>query len=252
MTKLNLFFLLLALALAFCSAGTKGSGSSEDYEKMMGKKGKKDSSVSMSASESSSEDVESSSEDVETSSEDMESSSEDMESASEDTESETVAPVATEVTEPETAAPVATEPETNTIVDVADALGFETLLELVVQAGLADLLADNGPFTVFAPSEDAFAALGEETLLELLGNEDALRNTLSYHVVPGVLFSDDLPSEGFVATSQGASIVVRSSVDGVIINDMANVIMADVEADNGVIHVIDNVLMPPVLPVDDD
>lgn len=115
---------------------------------------------------------------------------------------------------------------------------FNTLVSAVVQADLVSTLKSDGPFTVFAPTDAAFAALGID--LASLSNED-LTSILLYHVVPGSVFSSDL-SEGSVPTANGATINV-SLASGVKINE-SNVIIANVQTTNGVIHVIDKVLIP--------
>jgi len=122
---------------------------------------------------------------------------------------------------------------------------FSTLVTAVKAAGLAETLSGTGPFTVFAPTNEAFAALPKGTLDNLLkpANRDALRKVLTYHVVPGDLMAKDLRS-GKVATVEGGSVTVLVSSTGVKVND-ANVAKADIDAKNGVIHVIDRVLLPP-------
>lgn len=142
-----------------------------------------------------------------------------------------------------------------TIVDVAVANDdFNILVEAVVAADLADTLAGEGPFTVFAPTDEAFAAALEAlglTAEELLASED-LAAILTYHVVPGKLMAADVLATveagggtATVETVNGAPITV-SVVDGnVVLNGVATVVMVDVEASNGVIHVIDAVILPP-------
>ena len=112
----------------------------------------------------------------------------------------------------------------------------------VVAADLVDTLSGDGPFTVFAPTNEAFAALGS-TVDDLLKpeNKDALTNILLYHVVPGTVLSTDL-TEGDVATAQGETVEV--TLDPIAING-AGVAIPDVLATNGVVHVIDAVLIPP-------
>jgi uncharacterized surface protein with fasciclin (FAS1) repeats len=158
-----------------------------------------------------------------------------------------------------TEAPAATEApaedgedmdEAGTIVDVAVANGsFETLVAAVTAAGLAETLSSEGPFTVFAPTDDAFAALPEGLVdcLLLEENIDPLTAILTYHVVDGAVMSTDL-TDGPVPTLQGEEITVDLT-DGVTLNDSVNVAAADVEASNGVIHVIDGVLVPPSIDV---
>ncbi|SRR6056297_196797 len=135
--------------------------------------------------------------------------------------------------------------EGNTIVDVAvEAGSFETLVAAVDAAGLVETLSGEGPFTVFAPTDEAFAALPEGLVDALLlpENQETLAAILTYHVVPGTVLSTDL-AEGEVETVEGQTVAV-SLDDGVFVND-AEVVTADVEASNGVIHVIDSVLLPP-------
>ncbi len=119
---------------------------------------------------------------------------------------------------------------------------FSTLVSLVQAAGLVDTLSGEGPFTVFAPTNDAFAAVPQIAVDFLLANPDVLTQVLTYHVVPGKVMSADL-SSGEVATAQGQTIDVAVSDAGVKINN-ANVVAADIEASNGVIHVIDAVILP--------
>lgn len=135
-----------------------------------------------------------------------------------------------------------------TIVDVAAASGtFETLVAALTEAELAEMLEEEGPFTVFAPTDEAFAALPEETVEALLlpENRDLLVQVLSYHVVPGAVMSDQLTS-GEVSTVEGNPVTVMVEEDMVMVND-ANVIQADIPATNGVIHAIDRVMLPPEL-----
>jgi uncharacterized surface protein with fasciclin (FAS1) repeats len=140
--------------------------------------------------------------------------------------------------------------EAGTIVDVAVANGsFETLVTAVTAADLVDTLSSDGPYTVFAPTDDAFAALPEGLVdcLLLEENVDALSSILTYHVVSGEVLSTDL-SEGSVATVQGEEVVVGLT-DGVTLNETVNVVIADVDASNGVIHAIDGVIVPPSIDV---
>lgn len=132
------------------------------------------------------------------------------------------------------------------IVDTAVAAGgFKTLVAAVEAAGLVDTLKGEGPFTVFAPTDAAFAALPAGTVETLLKpeNKDQLVGILTYHVVPGAVKSSDLSEGMTAATVQGAP-VTFSLKDGAMIND-ATITTADIEASNGVIHVIDKVIMPP-------
>lgn len=131
------------------------------------------------------------------------------------------------------------------IVDTAvDAGSFSTLVAAVQAAGLVDTLKGEGPFTVFAPNDDAFAKLPAGTVEDLLKpeNKDKLTAVLTYHVVPGKVMSGDLSNNMMAATVQGGSVAIMT--DGGVSVDGANVTTADVEASNGVIHVIDSVIMP--------
>ncbi len=131
------------------------------------------------------------------------------------------------------------------IVDTAVAAGnFTTLVAAVQAAGLVDALKGEGPFTVFAPTDEAFAALPEGTVEGLLADPEALSNILLYHVVPGKVMAADVRDGLTAATLQGSEVTFSVSDDGVKIND-ANIIATDIEASNGVIHVIDAVILPP-------
>lgn len=132
-----------------------------------------------------------------------------------------------------------------TIVDIASTTdGFGTLVAAVQAAGLGETLAGEGPFTVFAPTDEAFAALpaGLVDALLLPENKDALAKILTYHVVPGTVMAADI-TDGEVATVEGQNVTL-STADGVTVNG-AKVVQADIVADNGVIHVIDAVILPP-------
>lgn len=132
------------------------------------------------------------------------------------------------------------------IVDTAVAAGsFSTLVAAVEAAGLVDTLKGDGPFTVFAPTDDAFAALPEGTVASLLeeGNKDQLVAILTYHVVPGKVMAADLAGQAIEADTVNGKTLSVDGTDGVTVNG-AMVTSADVEASNGVIHVIDTVLIP--------
>ena len=120
---------------------------------------------------------------------------------------------------------------------------FETLVSAVQAAELVETLKGEGPFTVFAPTDEAFEALGEtvDTLL-LPENKDKLTAVLTYHVVPGKVMSSDLTDDMTAATVQGQEVTIDLD-SGVMVNN-ATVVTPDLEADNGVIHVIDTVLVP--------
>lgn len=128
------------------------------------------------------------------------------------------------------------------IVDTAVAAGsFKTLVTAVQAAGLVDTLKGPGPFTVFAPTDEAFAKIPKATLDALLKDKAALTKVLTYHVVPGKVMAKDVKA-GPVKTVQGSSLTVSTS--GGVKVDAANVVKTDIAADNGVIHVIDTVIMP--------
>ncbi len=122
---------------------------------------------------------------------------------------------------------------------------LSTLVAAVKAAGLVETLQGEGPFTVFAPTNEAFAALPEGTLENLLKpeNKDQLVAILTYHVVSGKVMSTDLSDGMKAATVNGAEITITTA-DGAKVNG-ANVAMADIEASNGVVHVIDAVILPP-------
>ena len=120
---------------------------------------------------------------------------------------------------------------------------FETLVTAVQAAELVDTLKGEGPFTVFAPTNEAFAELGT-TVDELLKpeNKDKLQAVLTYHVVPGKVMSTDLQDDMAATTAQGSDVMIDLD-NGPMVGE-ANIVSADIEADNGVIHVIDKVLVP--------
>ena len=129
------------------------------------------------------------------------------------------------------------------IVETAiDAGSFKTLVAAVTAAGLVDTLNGVGPFTVFAPSDDAFAKLPAGTVEELLKDKDKLVKILTYHVVAGKVMAKDVSTMKSAKTVQGEDIAIDAT-NGVMVND-AKVVKADIECSNGVIHVIDTVLMP--------
>ncbi|QFT61356.1 Uncaracterized surface protein containing fasciclin (FAS1) repeats [Roseivivax halotolerans] len=135
--------------------------------------------------------------------------------------------------------------EMNIVETAQDAGNFTTLLAAAEAAGLVETLTGEGPYTVFAPTDEAFEALPEGTVDELLmeENQDQLTSILTYHVVSGAVMSGDL-SDGMEAeTVEGSTVTVSIDGDTVMVND-ATVTSADIEASNGVIHVIDSVLMP--------
>jgi len=129
------------------------------------------------------------------------------------------------------------------IVDTAVSAGqFNTLVKAVQAAGLVDTLKGKGPFTVFAPTDAAFAKLPKGTLEGLLADKKKLAQVLTYHVVPGKVTAADI-KPGSVQTVQGQFLSLQADRSGVTVNS-AKVLKADVMADNGVIHVIDTVVVP--------
>ena len=137
------------------------------------------------------------------------------------------------------------EPDSKSIVEIAVEDGrFTTLVAALDAAGLVGTLEGDGPFTVFAPTDDAFAMLPDGTVDALLQDPNALSEILLYHVVPGNVMASDVVNLSSAETASGEEIAI--SVDGstVMIND-SQVIIADIVASNGVIHVVDSVLLPP-------
>ncbi len=133
-----------------------------------------------------------------------------------------------------------------TIAEIAAADGrFTTLVAAVQAAGLVDALNGDGPLTVFAPTDDAFAALPEGTVEALLADIPTLTDILLYHVVSGQAMAADVAGMSSVTTLQGADISIRVEGGNVYLNDTVQVILTDITASNGVIHVIDAVLLPP-------
>jgi uncharacterized surface protein with fasciclin (FAS1) repeats len=132
------------------------------------------------------------------------------------------------------------------IVDTAIAAGqFNTLVAAVQAADLVDVLKSDGPFTVFAPTDEAFAALPAGTVESLLlpENKDKLVAVLTYHVVPGKIMSTDIAGKKVDVESVEGSMISVNAMNGVMV-DNAHVVVADIETDNGVIHVIDAVILP--------
>lgn len=135
--------------------------------------------------------------------------------------------------------------ERKDIVDTAVAAGqFKTLVKLVQEAGLVDALRGEGPFTVFAPTDEAFAKLPKAQVDALMKDKEALRQVLLYHVVSGKVMAKDVTKLRSAKTLQGQNINIRVQNNSVRIND-ARVVRADIECSNGVIHVIDKVILPP-------
>ena len=137
-------------------------------------------------------------------------------------------------------------PVTDTIPEVAGSAGqFGTLLKAVQAAGLAETLSGPGPFTVFAPTDAAFAKLGPNAIADLLKpeNKEKLAGILAYHVVPGRVFADQVVGLKSATTVGGGTVTIKV-VDGKVMIDEATVVKTDIEASNGVIHVIDTVITP--------
>jgi uncharacterized surface protein with fasciclin (FAS1) repeats len=129
------------------------------------------------------------------------------------------------------------------IVDTAVSAGnFGTLVTAVKEAGLVETLKGDGPFTVFAPTDEAFAKIPQADLKALLADKEKLTRVLTYHVVPGKVMAGDVAGLSTAKTVEGGSLDISTS-SGVRVND-ANVVKTDIETSNGVIHVIDTVLMP--------
>lgn len=133
-----------------------------------------------------------------------------------------------------------------TIVQLAQANpNLSTLVTAVQAAGLVETLSGAGPFTVFAPTNDAFDALPPGTLDALLGNQSELANVLTYHVVPGSLLATQVASMPSLTTVQGQPLAVTVQSSGGVRVDGATIVQTDIRASNGVIHVIDAVMIPP-------
>ncbi len=145
-----------------------------------------------------------------------------------------------------TTAAVTAAPAQKDIVDTAVAAGsFKTLAAALTAAGLVDTLKGPGPFTVFAPTDEAFAKLPKGTVEDLLKpeNKKKLTDILTYHVVPGKVMAADVVKVKEAKTVQGKAVKV-TVVEGKVMIDAANVVKTDIAASNGVIHVIDTVLLP--------
>ena len=132
----------------------------------------------------------------------------------------------------------------NPIIQTAiDAGIFSSLVSAIQAAGLVDALSGEGPFTVFAPTDEAFANLPEGALDSLLQDPEELKRVLTYHVVSGKVMASDVADLTEATTLEGSTLSIDTDENGVMING-ANVVQADIECTNGVIHVIDSVLMP--------
>ena len=129
------------------------------------------------------------------------------------------------------------------IVDVASSAGsFDTLVAAVQAAGLVDTLKGEGPFTVFAPTDEAFAKIPQSDLDALLADREKLVAVLTYHVVPGRVMAKDVTGLSSAKTVQGQSVAIAT--EGGVTVDGASVVETDIQASNGVIHVIDTVIFP--------
>ncbi|MCB8924784.1 MAG: fasciclin domain-containing protein [Ardenticatenaceae bacterium] len=166
------------------------------------------------------------------------------------------APTEEAMAEEPTAEPMEEESmeEMNSIVDIAVADGrFTTLVTAVEAAGLAETLSGEGSFTVFAPTDDAFAALPEGTLDSLLADpEGALTDVLLYHVVDGAVMAETVVTLESATTLQGEDVAITVADGNVFLNETTQVIITDIEASNGVIHVIDTVLLPPSMSAEEE
>jgi uncharacterized surface protein with fasciclin (FAS1) repeats len=132
----------------------------------------------------------------------------------------------------------------NNIVETAVSAGsFNTLVAAVQAADLADTLAGEGPYTVFAPTDDAFAKLPAGTVESLLANPEKLREILLYHVVPGKVTASQVVALDRATTAQGSDVRIQVA-DGSVMIDNATVTATDIETSNGIIHVIDTVILP--------
>ncbi len=136
----------------------------------------------------------------------------------------------------------AEQAELKAIFPLAEEAGFTTLVAAVKAAGLEVTLTEQGPFTVFAPTDEAFAKLPEGTVANLLANPEQLKKVLLMHVVSGSVTSSEVVKLTSAATLNGESVTINAK-DGVMINN-ATVIKADIAASNGTVHVIDTVLIP--------
>ena len=161
----------------------------------------------------------------------------------------TAAPAATadaSMAAPSTDAGASAAPAMGDIVATADGAGtFKTLLAAATAAGLVDTLKGPGPFTVFAPTDEAFAALPAGTLDGLLKDPEALKKILLYHVVSGAVTADQVVGMTSADTVEGSPIAISVKDGKVYLNDTTQVVTTDIMASNGVIHVIDKVLLPP-------
>lgn len=131
------------------------------------------------------------------------------------------------------------------VATATEAGSFSTLLTAATAAGLVETLQGEGPFTVFAPTDEAFAALPEGTLDSLLADPEALKQVLLYHVVSGEVTADQVVGLTSADSVEGSPIAIEVRDGSVFLNETAEVVTTDVMASNGVIHVIDSVILPP-------
>jgi uncharacterized surface protein with fasciclin (FAS1) repeats len=211
---------VLAVVLAACSGGTASDTTLAAAE----------TTADVANTEPSTDDTEPRTDDT---------STDDTEPRTDDTSTDDTAPRTDETT-------AGTGPDGGeTIVDVAAADGrFATLLSAIEAAGLTEELAGAGPYTLFAPTDDAFADLPQGTLEELLADPHQLEQILLYHIVPGEYLATDLVAEPALFTAQGSDLPVSVDGETVMVGD-ATIVETDITAGNGVIHVIDQVLSPP-------
>jgi transforming growth factor-beta-induced protein len=120
---------------------------------------------------------------------------------------------------------------------------FNTLVAAIKAAGLVETLQGEGPFTVFAPTDEAFAKLPEGTVEALLNDKEKLTAILTYHVVPGTVLAEEVVKLDKAATVNGEEVSIKADGDGVMVDD-ARVVATDILCENGVIHVIDSVILP--------
>ncbi len=135
------------------------------------------------------------------------------------------------------------EKQKNVVEIALDNSDFSTLVSVLTQAGLVETLSGEGPFTVFAPTNDAFKKIPESTLKEILADKNRLTSILTYHVVPGKVMAKDVMNLKFAKTVQGSQLSIEVK-NGIVMVDEAKVVTPDIEARNGVIHIIDTVLVP--------
>lgn len=162
------------------------------------------------------------------------------------TAASTPSPAATAAAAPSAMPSPSAAAMTKDIVETATEAGsFKTLLTAVKAAGLVETLQGEGPYTVFAPTDEAFAALPAGTLDGLLADTEALKKVLLYHVVSGAVSSDQVVGLTSADSVEGSPIAIAVKDGTVYLNDSAKVLTTDVMASNGVIHVIDQVILPP-------